>query len=49
MKNYKVVIAEDEPRAAKRLHNMLMALEPNIQVVQILDSVESSVEFFEKA
>lgn len=47
METYKVVIVEDEPPAAKRLCKMLNSLEPNIDVVEILDSIESAVSFFQ--
>jgi len=47
MLTYKVVIIEDEPPAAKRLKKMLLSIDSNIEVIQILDSVEASVEFFE--
>lgn len=47
MKPYRIVIIEDEPPAAKRLSKMLKSIEPSIEIVTILDSVETSVEFFQ--
>lgn len=39
----KVIIIEDEAPAAKRLEKMLLELDTNIEVTQVLDSVESSI------
>jgi len=43
---YKVIIIEDEPPAAKRLVKMIKASPVDIEVVEILDSVEDSTAFF---
>ena len=40
-----VLILEDEPAAAQRLSKLLTSLEREIEVVDILDSIESSVEW----
>lgn len=45
----KVLIVEDEPIAAQRLTDMLQELEEAVQVVQVLDSVETCVALLEKA
>lgn len=45
---YKVIIIEDEPPASKRLVNMLAASPLDIEVVEILDSVEDSIAYFKK-
>jgi len=42
----KVLIIEDEQIAASRLVEMLRDFDRNIEVVRILDSVASSIEFF---
>jgi two-component system LytT family response regulator len=42
----RVVIVEDETAAAANLRHMLQEIEPNVEVVDILESVEESVEFF---
>lgn len=41
----KVLIIEDEPAAAKRLQRMLAKLDPSIQVLDILTSVENAVQW----
>lgn len=41
-----VVIIEDEILAARRLQRMLEALDPGINVVSILDSIEDAVDWF---
>ncbi len=43
----KVLVIEDEQIAASRLVEMLRDLDRDIEVVKILDSVESSIEFFD--
>ena len=45
----KVLVIEDEQIAASRLVDMLRELDREIEVVKILDSVESSIEFFESS
>ena len=45
---YKVVIIEDEPPAAKRLVKMIKASPFDMEVVEILDSVEDSIAFLKK-
>ncbi len=42
----KTVIIEDEEPAARRLKKMLLAVSTGIEVTDILDSVESSVKYF---
>jgi len=46
MAEYKVIIIEDEPPAAKRLTRMLSKISDDIKIVELLDSVESSIEYF---
>ncbi|HXP52480.1 MAG TPA: LytTR family DNA-binding domain-containing protein [Bacteroidia bacterium] len=41
----KVLIVEDEIHAAERLKKLLLAIDPVIQVLQVCDSVESSVKW----
>lgn len=42
----KVVIVEDERLASKRLEQMLKKVEPNIEVLQILESVDEAINWF---
>ena len=42
----KVVIVEDETAASVNLRRMLSQIDPSIEVVALLESVEESVEFF---
>ncbi|KKN46409.1 hypothetical protein LCGC14_0673170 [marine sediment metagenome] len=42
----KVLIIEDEPAASEDLTYLLNSIDTNIEVVQVLDSVKSSVAFF---
>ena len=42
----RVVIVEDETAAAVNLRNMLTSLIPDVEIVEVLESVEESVEFF---
>jgi DNA-binding LytR/AlgR family response regulator len=42
----KVLIVEDEPLAAERLQHLLKTCEPDIEVVDLIDSVEDAVAFF---
>lgn len=42
----KVVIVEDERLASKRLEQLLKKVEPGIEVIQILESVDDSVNWF---
>lgn len=44
----RVVIIEDEQLAARRLENMIVSTHPRIEVVAKLESVEESVEWFQK-
>lgn len=44
----KVVIVEDERLASKRLEKLLKKVEPNIEVLQILESVDDAVNWFSK-
>lgn len=41
----KVVIVEDEHLAAKKLQKMLQKYDPSLEIIKILDSVESAVEW----
>ena len=41
----KVIIVEDEPRAAQRLEKLILEIDDSIQVLAQLDSVESVVEW----
>ncbi len=42
-----VLIIEDEPPAARRLGRMLQSLEPQAQIMEILDSVSAAVRWLE--
>lgn len=42
----RVVIVEDETAAAVNLRNMLSTIAPGVEIVEVLESVEESVEFF---
>ena len=44
----KVLIIEDESIAADRLHDLLVALDSNAEVLDQLDSIKSAVRWFEK-
>lgn len=44
----KVLIIEDEYKTALDLKSTLLEIDPTIEIVQILDSVDSSVEFFQQ-
>lgn len=44
----KILIIEDEPLAAERLESLLISIMPEVQVVGILNSVESSVIWLKK-
>ena len=41
----KVLIVEDESMAAKRLTNLLLKLEPDIEILDQLDSVKTAVKW----
>lgn len=43
-----VLIIEDESLAAERLRNLLIEIDPSIEVVQILKSVEASLKWFDQ-
>lgn len=45
----KVAIIEDEEIAARHLKTMLKEIDPDIEVVAALDSIESSIHFFSNA
>lgn len=45
----KVVIVEDERAASENLQYILRKLEPGVEVIEVLDSVKSSVSFFSQA
>jgi len=44
---WSVLIIEDEPPAARRLGRLLQKLEPQIQIVEILDTVAASVRWLQ--
>ncbi len=44
----RTLIIEDEMPAAERLEKMLISVDPSIQILDILDSVEGSVRWFSK-
>jgi two-component system LytT family response regulator len=44
--NYKVLIIEDEPLVAKDLQKLVKQLDPGIQVLAVIDSVEHALEWF---
>ncbi len=43
----KVLIVEDESAASRRLEKLIHEIDPSIQVVEILDSIESTVNWWE--
>lgn len=45
MSQIHVLIIEDEPPAAKRLKKLLEEIDPNINVVDIIDSVDTSIKY----
>ena len=45
----RVVIVEDETAAAANLRHMLQSIEPDVEVVALLESVAESVEFFSES
>lgn len=44
----RILIVEDEPPAAKRLHQLLQKLRPNYELCGMLDSVQAAVEWLEQ-
>ncbi len=42
----KTIILEDEPLVAKDLQKLLLQIEPSIQIIAVLDSLQSSIEYF---
>lgn len=44
----RVIIVEDETAAAVNLRSMLRAIDPEIEVVDVLESVEEAVDYFSK-
>ena len=44
----KAIIIEDEAPAASRLEKLMMAIDPDIQVIEKLDSVASSIKWFKE-
>ncbi len=44
----KILIVEDEAAAVRRLSKMLKEIDPNIEIVEELDSVESAVNWLDK-
>lgn len=45
----KVVIVEDETAAAANLRSMLKNINPDVEVLEVLESVEEAVDFFSKS
>ena len=45
MSSYKILIIEDEPPAAKRLSSLLHQLDENIEIIDVIDSVEMAIRF----
>ena len=43
----KILLIEDETPAANRLQKMILALEPEAQIIEVLDSVEASIQWFD--
>ncbi|HSY60455.1 MAG TPA: response regulator, partial [Cytophaga sp.] len=44
----KVLIVEDEFPAAQRLSKMILELRPDVEILAVLDSIESSIEWLKK-
>ena len=44
-----IIIIEDEPLNVVRLETLLKELEPTIQVLQVLDSVETAVPYLQSS
>lgn len=44
----KIVIVEDEPLAANRLKELVLKIEPQFEILTMIDSVEASIDFFQK-
>lgn len=42
----KILIIEDEPKAVKRLTNLLLNIDPNFDVLPAIDSIQGAVSFF---
>src|SRR6187200_564640 len=42
----KTIILEDEPLVAKDLQKLLTQIDPSIQIIIVLDSLQSSIEYF---
>ena len=42
----RVIIVEDETAAAVKLRSMLLSIDPNVEVVEVLESVAEAVEYF---
>jgi two-component system, LytTR family, response regulator len=42
----KAVIIEDEPLVAKDLRKLISTVDPQIEIIRVLDSVESTIEYF---
>jgi len=45
MSKYKILIIEDEPPAAKRLSKLINDLQEDIDIIDIIDSVETSIKY----
>ena len=41
----KILIIEDEPQAAERLHQLILQIEPTAAILAKLDSVKRSIEW----
>lgn len=44
----KTIIIEDEPLVAKDLQNLLFQVDPNIEIISILDSLHTATDYFKK-
>lgn len=44
----RVLIVEDESMAAKRLSSMLLKLEPDVEILEVLDSVKTAVKWLSR-
>jgi two-component system, LytTR family, response regulator len=46
VKTYKTVIVEDEPLVAKDLQKLVLQADPSIEVVEVLNSLQSAISYF---
>ncbi|MCA0366221.1 MAG: LytTR family DNA-binding domain-containing protein [Bacteroidetes bacterium] len=45
----KIVIIEDEPKTASNLENTLKSIDKDFQILEIIDSVETGLQYFEES